>query len=263
MKIEEDFMNNLKLYNIPKGLSKKIGVLSLTTLLLTTTLTGCNYELASDEEYDIVNSGQNDDLSSGLTQILDIPGEDFKLVTEYNCDDESKREWRITSDKFLSIKAYTQDLPDDVSVWIDNIHVDISIKSVYAAFDGIKQDEMDDHVQNSLMLGFPIGNNINYYGEISIEGSNETFISGTAYGNGTYSKGDITEKRYTESDYIEFGVWGNKFNVVYDLLIQGPYDKDPRNVSVKTDFAVQISDSEIKYTQNGDGKELIKQKLDR
>lgn len=55
-----------------------------------------------------------------------------------------------------------------------------------------------------------------------------------------YSSGEIEQKRYTESDYIDLKVYANKIQIVYDLLIKGPKDKDYRNVSVCTDFLVPI-----------------------
>lgn len=44
-----------------------------------------------------------------------------------------------------------------------------------------------------------------------------------------------------ESDYLSHGVYVNKFQIVYDLLIRGPSDLTLRNVSVNTDFIVPIN----------------------
>lgn len=217
-----------------------VGTIALTSL----PLTGCTYEAAPKESYDIVQQGT--DSSSGLTkaglqQVLDVPGETFKLVTEYTCDDTAKREWRVTSDKFLYMKVYTQNLSKDTNVYIDNIHIDSSIKSTYASFDGILQDSMDDRIHNTAMIGFPISDSLNYYGVDAVEGSNQTFIQGTACGYAGYYNCTLSQKRYTENDYLDFGVYANKFQIVYDLLIQGPNDKTPRNVSVNTDFIVPVT----------------------
>lgn len=213
-------------------------------------LVGCeSHEMAPEEEYDVVIQGDDDSLSKGLQQILEVPGEKFKLITEYTCDSTSKREWRITSDKFLYIRAYTQGLPEGVEVYIDNVHIDTSIKSKYASMDGILQDSMDDHVHSSQLIGFPISNTISYYGVNAIEGCNQDFIKGTFYGYNGYSSGEIEEKRYTEKDYLDLGVYANKVQIVYDLLIKGPNDKDFYNVSVPTDFIVPVTTTkdEIKY----------------
>ncbi len=205
-------------------------------------LTGCgSIEMAPEEEYDIVQPVGDQENFSGLKQELDVPGEQFKLIANYACDDSSKREWRITSDKFLYIDMHTQGLPEGTEVYIDNIHIDTSIKSKYAAMDGIIQDSMDDHVHSSQLIGFNISDTDYYYGVNAIEGCNDTFIRGTAYGRRGYYSSEITEKRYTESDYLSFGVYANKIQIVVDLLVKGPEDKDFRNISISTDFIVPVN----------------------
>lgn len=257
-------MKNLKVYKLPKRLSKKLAFLTLSMMFTLTGYSSCSHELAPEEEYDIVQTrgeGQNEDgFSAGLTQELEVPEENFKLVTEYSCDPTSEREWRVTSDKFLYLKVYTEGLTTDTQVYIDNIHVDTSIKSKYAAVDGIIQDSWDDHVHSSQMIGFPVGNDINYFGVMAIEGMNETFIQGTIYGYKGYSNGTITEKRFTESDYVTLGVWASKFQIVYDLLVKGPNDYDFRNISVSTDFVVPITSTTIKYDTDKVENEEAKEK---
>lgn len=250
--MEKGKIKNLKIRAI--ALTLAFGALS--------TLSGCvQHELAAEEEYDVVQSiDGDDDLSVGLEQVLPVPGEDFKLVTQYSCDDVSKREWRVTSDKFLYFNVCTQGLPEDTLVYIDNIHIDTSIKSKYAAMDGILQDSMDDHVHSSQLIGFPISDTTMYYGVDAIEGCNETFIKGSYHGFNGYSSGTISEKRYTESDYIDGKVYANKFQIVYDLLVKGPNDPDFYNVSVKTDFIVPVTSTEdsIKYGTVEDVKQKTK-----
>jgi len=227
-------------------LRKKLLLLALVSGL--SSLTGCSgHELAPEEEYDTISNDESG-LENGLKQVLDVPGENFKLVAEYHCDDVSKRAWRITSNKSLYITMYTQGLEEGTEVYIDNIHIDTSIKSKYAAMDGILQDTMDDRIHNSLMIGFPISDNTYYYGVNAIEGCNETFIRGTMHGYKGYSSGSIEEQRFTESDYINsMKVYANEIDIVVDLLVKGPNDKDYRNISVTTDFLVNVSDQEIEY----------------
>lgn len=232
-------------------LRKKLYAIALAPSI--TTLTGCGEELAPEEEYDIVNNSESG-LENGLTQTITVPGEDFKVIACYSCDSVSKREWRITSDKFLYINIHTQDLEEGMEVYIDNIHIDTSIKSKYAVMDGIMQDYMDDRVHNSLMVGFPIGNETYYYGINAIEGSNADFITGTFYGYSGYSSGTIEQKRYTESDYIDLGVYANKFSVVIDLLVKGPNDKEFRNISINSEFLVKTSNQD---TLNNDTEEKV------
>lgn len=238
--------------NKVKNLKVRVAALVLAASSMFT-LCGCEgKEMAPEEEYDIVIQDSDDSLSKGLTQTLDVPGHSFKLVTEYNCDSASKREWRITSDKFLYYSVKTSGLPEGTEVYIDNVHIDTSIKSKYAVMDGILQDSMDDHVHSSQLIGFPVSDTTLYYGVNAIEGCNETFIKGTTAGYNGYINGSLIEKRYTESKYIELGVYANKIQIVYDLLVKGPNDKDFSNISVAADFIVPITESEIKY-QHSDG----------
>lgn len=211
--------------------------------ITTFTLVGCDKEKAPIENYDIL-SATDDELTKGLTQELEVPNNDFKLVTEYYCDDEAKRKWRITSDKFLYYKVYTKGLDENTEVYIDNVHIDTSIKSEYASFDGIIQDTMDDHVHNSQMIGFPIANDTYYYGVNAIEGSNEQFIQGYVYGYQHYVSGSIESERVTEDMLQKYNVYGNKFQIVYDLLVKKENDKEFSNISISTDFLVYTTDYE-------------------
>lgn len=216
---------------------------ALAIILAATSLTGCE-EPAIQEDLDTINIGDtNEEGFSTLRKVSDVPGETFKLVSEFAADSNSQRSWKITANKFLYIKMYTQGLDPNTKVFIDNIHIDTSIISDYAAMDGITQDTMDDRIHNSLMYGFPIGNDIEYYGINSIEGLNEGFIKLTAYGveglkNLMFIEGGT--KRYTEN-YLKdkLKVTGNKIQTVVDLLVQNG-DEVPRNVSVPIDFKVEL-----------------------
>lgn len=232
-----------------KSRAKK-GAILLAMLLATTTLSGCMRESAIQDDLDILSANDVDEHGfGGLRQILDVPGEDFKLITEYNTDLSSQRSWKITANKFLYIKVYTKGLGSTRKVYIDNIHIDTSIISKYATADGVLQDTMDDRIHNSLMYGFPIGDDIPYYGVNSIEGTNDSFIKSTYYFTNGLGWSNSKEKRYTENDYIYgMGVTGNKINVVYDLLLQQG-DEVPRNISVASDFKVSVTNEQTTRTK--------------
>lgn len=68
----------------------------------------------------------------------------------------------------------------------------------------------------------------------------------------------LMKKRFTEATYRDLGVFANKFQIVYDLLIKGPNDKDFRNTSVKNDFIVRVSDYEIEYGNVDSGTKQLK-----
>ena len=125
------------------------------------TLTGCSErELATEVEsiYDVF------DVNEGVKQVIDVPGEEFKLVVEYSADLNDESEWTITAPKKLTTKTYTQGLDSDTNVYIDNIHTDVSTVSDYTIMNGILQDSMDDRIHNSLMFGFPISDDVCHIG---------------------------------------------------------------------------------------------------
>ncbi len=249
-------MKNLKL-------NKKILALAIASGL---TLTGCaSDELGADNsKYDMLStvSDSSDDILSGITQTLDVNGEDFKLLVKYTTEE---KEWRITSDKRISMEIQTLDLPSNKEVYIDNIHTDTSIIATNVIFDGIRQDSMDDRIHNSKMIGFPIDNDTSYYGINEIEGENKEFISGYIYGYKGYTSGEITEKRLYESDFLKQGVYGNKIDSIIDLIIIDTTTNETRAVSVPSILLVEAnnkirkSDGTIyEYDREGNSKVLTR-----
>lgn len=217
------------------------------------TLVGCSAKELSSSigTYDVLDTNsdaQNSDgLRKGIKQVLPVDGENFKLVIEYYCDDI---EWRITSNKKLYMSIYTEGLVGN-NVYIDTIHMDTCIVAPYNAyFDGIKQDTLDDHIHNSLMIGFPISDNNSYFGINSIEGQNSEFIEGYTNGYNGYSNGEISSKRHLESDFLENGVCANKIDGVIGLLIENPTTGEIRGVDVDTTLIVKVN-NKITFEENG------------
>lgn len=237
---------------VNKRLVKKISAMGLM-FVLAGTMSGCmEHELAVQENYSTIR--QNDyrnAISNGVENVLDVAGEEFKLVTQYKCSDNV---WLITSDKELYMTVATRGLPEGYTVYIDNIHIDTFILSDLAVFNGIKQDTMDDRIHNSMMMGFPISDTVKYVGINNIEGMNQEFIEGTVHGYSGYTSGAVTTKRYLESNYRDWGVYGNKITVVYDLLVKGPNDRDFRNVSVIDKIVVEASPYEKETATQEDAK---------
>ena len=227
-------------------------------------LTGCDaVEMGADNsEYDMLSTVKNssDDILSGITQTLDVNGEDFKLLVKYSTEE---KEWRITSDKRINMEIQTLNLPSNKEVYIDNVHTDTSIISTKVMFDGIKQDTMDDRIHNSQMIGFPIDDDTSYYGINEIEGENKDFISGYVYGYNGYSTGTISEKRFYESDFLEQGVYANKIDSIIDLIIIDNTTGETRAVSVPSILLVEannkitMSDGTVyEYDREGNKKVL-------
>lgn len=220
----------------------RLKAMALATVMMTS-LSGCISRELSDNysNYDVIDTNLNDDneLQKGIKQVLDVNGEDFKLVIEYRVPNT---EWRITDNKNLFMTIYTQGLVGK-KVYIDNIHMDTSIVSTKPNFNGIKQDTLDDRIHNSLMLGFPISDTNTYYGKNEIEGQNSEFIEGYSYGYAGYSGGSVYQKRRLESDYLEAGVYANKIDGVIGLIVEDQETGELRGVDVDTALIVRVNNT--------------------
>lgn len=202
--------------------------------------------IAAENAEEVVadNIGEVGDFQGGhLMQTLPVKNEDFSLLIDYDTGEQSIDGWRITSSKYLNMTVRTENLPEGWHVYIDNVHIESSILSLYEAFDGITVDEMDDHTHSSLYPGFAINNENEYYGTFGIGGYSETLVSGYTDGYITYqgwgfSHGNVNEKRVTESELKETGVYGNKFQLVYDLYIQPADSEEPYMKSVISEFVI-------------------------
>ena len=234
---------------VNKKLLKKICCLTtLSTLSLT--ITGCDDKeigTNSDISYDVIDT-YNDELENGITQEIDVPNENFKLIVDYECQLQENQKWTITDDKNINMEIKTSGVTNE-KVYIDNIHTDTTICSYYSSVNGILQDSMDDRIHNSLMEGFSISDSNSYVGINHIEGQNETFIKGSVYGFSTYISGTVDEERFLESDYLEQGVYANKISSVIDLIIDKGDEKTfvsvPSEVQVSVWPYVKFNDSEL------------------
>ena len=213
-------------------------IISGGLVLGTLSLAGCTETTVIEDQegiYDVIDSqGENIEIAP---QVIEVPGEDFKLVIEYSLDPDSQKKWRITDNKKLYTKVYTEGLPEDVKVYIDNVHTDTTIVSTKESMNGILQDTMDDRIHNSLMYGFPIDDDTHFIAVNEIEGQNDNFISGSIYGFNGYVNGEIVERRHSEEEYLEEGVYANKIASAYGLLIQKG-DEEPYGVDVSSDILV-------------------------
>lgn len=243
-----------------KELRKKLIAIALAGSL-TLGMTGCDYEapepvieLGEDlSGYDLLENDMDSelvDLSNGVEQIKEVKNQDFKLVLYYLYNNP---DWKLTVNKKIYMAVKTQGLPDNLEVFIDNIHADTSVVSTYAQLDGVKQDSMDDRIHNSSMLGFPISDNIEYYGCNSIEGMNIEFIQGFALGCYGSIVSSISEKRYTEEDLLTRGVWANKIDTVIDLIIRNKNTGEINTVSVDSSLLVEANNT-IKYSDGSSVK---------
>ena len=233
-------------------LRKKFLYLGLYGILSSYTLTGClrlfisptethkSTEDLPEEKFlsptDFFDCFEN----ATLSQTIDVPGESFSLKIDFSRSSDQEQPWTVTGNKNLDMKIVTTDLPENTLVYINEIQMDIYLKSSDVNYGEFLQNSINDYIHNSDLLGFYIDNNSAYYGTFIINGSDQSFNENFSYGNLFVEKGMETEKRYTEKDYLKMGVTDNTFRIVYDLLVKGPNDEDYRNVSAKTSFKIPI-----------------------
>ena len=253
LQVSNNFEGIVKSNSNKNGQIFKVVVAGIVAVGIALSLTGCSERIVvqdAEKIYDTIDSNGED--ITIKPQVLDIPGEDFKLVVEYSLDKDTRKKWTITDDKKLYTTVYTKGLPEDTKVYIDNVHTDCSIIASYAQYNGILQDSMDDRIHNSLMLGFPISDSTKYYAINEIEGQNDQFIQGFSYGYNGYHGGEIYQRRRDEFDYLSEGVYGNKVSSSYGILIKKG-DNEPYGIDISSDIIVLASN--VVKTKDEDGTE--------
>lgn len=236
-------------------------ILTLLSIgILTFSLSGCSLFNTTEEYVEVDNSTdliQNNELGiPSLTQELDIKGEDFKLVCDYDIGKYSLEKWHVTESKDIGMNVHTKDLPKNYEVLIEHVHADISLMSVSPQINGITQDSMDDTYHGLSQDGFFIDDNNDYYNIFSVEGYTSQFYElwGQAFSNfGTSS--DYC--RLTELNILKVGTYAEKLNVVYDIAIKKPNQDKYITKSVKSTIAIPISTNVKTQTRNALTGEIV------
>ena len=225
-------MQKLKFYK------KSLAVLGLTAFLLT----GCekSYYIAADATEENVIDSNNTDSKSVEPQVLDVDGEDFKLVVKYSLKKNEDFKWRITEPKTLFADINTQDLSDDCRVWVNSVHTETFLVSTDQDFNGLLQESSDHY--GIFFYPMQISNKIGYISTLTIGGvsQNDDFLKNMVAGEDNISDDLIEQKMYTDEYYLENGVCANEINLLYELLVQGPNDDEPHTVYVKSKVYVLV-----------------------
>jgi len=184
----------------------------------------------------------HNELAGGkLTRTIEIPGEKFQLVTGYSTDYNTD-EWHITDSKNLRMTALISGAPEGTVVLVEHVHVDISIVAALAMINGLPQDSMDDSIHGSDQGGFWVTDQYPYEEVFAIEGYSQTLISGWGFVIGGYGSASLSEKRLTEHNLVEYGeAYGEKMQVVYDLLIRYPGETYFHTRSVIDEFLIPVA----------------------
>lgn len=239
--------------------NKKIFIISASLLMLF--VTGCAEEgdikkeqiVKIDEEIDMateINTEDNDYSTLFLEQILDVPYENFKVKAIYDTGKYNLSKWHVTDNKILNMTLHTVGLPEGYEVYVDHMHVDVSLVSTKLGLNGITQDSMDDTSHVLYGLGFYIDNNTVYNNTFQIEGYNNEFYEIYGHTFGSYGSVSSTYTRLTEKNLLENGVKAQEFNVVYDLYIKKSADDKGHTVSVYSEFLVPVSQAPMTELQS-------------
>lgn len=232
---------------------KRLSTLILVCITVTLILTGCDEKpIPKDTELDSLKLMEG----TTLTQTLDVPGEDFKLVIEYDTGRYDFSNWRITSNKYINMSAHISSLPEGTTVLVDHMHVDIALQSTSPQVDGMLQDSMDNSYNGTSQDGYYIDENYCYRNQFIVEGYSQTLINGWGFVCGSYGSSSINEERLTEENLLDEnngGVYGNKIQAEYKLLVKHAGEEYFHNTSVMSEFSIPVvshdTSSEDEYTE--------------
>lgn len=217
--------------------------LALVLILVVSTfcLTGClelpePETVAKDETLPVLDqlSGNN------LQQVHEVEG--FEFVTTYNTGDYDLSKWRVTDSKVINMTAQVNNVPIGATVLIEHVHIDMSLKSTNPQLDGLTQDSMDDSYHGFSQDGFFVNDKYKYENKFAIEGFSKDLIDGWSFTCGSYGTGYISQERLTERNLVQYGnVYGNKMQVVYDILIKYSGEEHYHVVSIIDEFLIPVT----------------------
>ena len=216
---------------------KRCLTLILTAIWLTFSLTGCSEPETVPKE----DSLPVLDTLNGNTLERTHTIEEFEFLTTYSTGDYNLSRWRITDSKVINITAQLKNVPEGVTILIEHVHIDMSLKSTNPQLDGLSQDSMDDSYHGTSQDGFFVSNEYQYQNKFAIEGFSKDLIEGWSFVCGSYGTGSISEERLTEKNLVESGnVYANKMQVIYDILIKYADENYYHVVSILDEFLIPV-----------------------
>ena len=213
----------------------------LVAVMALITLSACSLEAPAEEETKPVMPVLQNDLEKGALVIESvIEGEDIKVKRSYSTPYNAKK-WRITDSKNLKMQAWAS-APEGTVVLVEHVHAAVCLQSKRQDLDGWPQAEMDDKLHVGSQPGFLVNERYPYENVFAITGFSQTLVDGWGYASGSYGVMSISESRLTEDSLVEYGgVYGNKIQVVYDLLIKNKGDEYFHTRSFIDEFLVQVA----------------------
>lgn len=182
-----------------------------------------------------------------LSQVLDVPGEDFSIRATYSTDYDVDS-WKITDTKTLDIALeFVPGKPEgeipkpEPIALIENLHADATVKSHRSATNGMPADSFDDHLHAGDQPGFLLSAQHPYREQFVIGGFSETLTSAWgSYVNG-YGSWEEQEKRLTEQNLRDNGAYGEEVSLVADVLVRDPNDQYFHKTVIDDSFIVPLA----------------------
>jgi len=209
----------------------------ILALIIIFILTGCEVrELVESQDLPVLEVALNTELSN------EHEVEEFKFTTTYSTGNYDINEWLVTDSKTLILNATVSNVPKGTEVFIEHVHVDISLASQDAQLNGLTQDSMDDTYHGYQQEGLLITETYPYKEAFAIEGFSKDIIEGWSWYVGSYGSGSISSKRLTETNLIKEGlVYGNKVQVIYNLSIKYTGEEYFHSYTVLDEFYIKTT----------------------
>lgn len=240
---------------------KALLALGLMAVILILTAGSCSDQasLRTTTEREMVTLDLVNDMAGDkATNTFTWADEDFDFVTKYSTDYDVES-WKITDSKSLKMEASIIARDPSIRVYVAKVHIDIGLLAGFersedmdnsswqkyqdraAQLNGITQDSMDHHFQSDVQPGFSLNSGHSYENVFAIEGFSKDIIEGWGYYTAWYGYTTMEQSRLTEDNLIKHGVYGNKVQIVYDLLIKDPNDEDYHIRSVEEELFIPIN----------------------
>lgn len=156
--------------------------------------------------------------------------ESFDFKTTFSTGDYNLDTWRFTDSKEFNVSAEVENVPNGTSILINNVHIDIVLKSAYEELDeNCTQYSQDHSYVGEQQDGFLITENYSYQNSFSINALNEDFL-------------ENLKLLSISKNSLDLYFYASKIQIQYDLLIKYDGEEFYHPVSVSDVFTIPVYD---------------------
>ena len=140
------------------------------------------------------------------------------------------------------MSAIALNVPEGTTIFIEHVHIDMSLKSTNPQVDGMIQDSMDDSFHGNTQDGFFIDEKYSYNSKFAVEGYSEEIINGWGFAiGGVGGVEKISSERLTEKNLKTVGeVYASKMSVIYDVLVKNRGEEYYHTISFIDEFLIPV-----------------------